>query len=140
MIEILNRQKTRRVERAAFERLLRTLIRRYGVRKAAVTLGFIGDAAIRKLNRDWRGKDKPTDVLSFPQMRKGPDGYFHLGDILISVPRAAAQAKDLGHSLRFELQFLTIHGFLHLLGFEHGRGHEEEEARLVAALLRRKGR
>ncbi len=140
MIEILNLQKTRRIERVRFERLLRALIRRYGVRKAAVTLGFVGDAAIRRLNRKFRKKDKPTDVLSFPIMKRGPDGYFHLGDILISVPRAAAQARDLGHSLRFELQFLTIHGFLHLLGFEHFRGHEEEEARIVAALIEGKAR
>ncbi len=140
MIEILNLQKTRRIERLRFERLLRTLIRRYNVRKAAVTLGFVGDAAVRRLNRKFRGKDKPTDVLSFPVMKRGPDGYFHLGDIIISVPRAAAQARDLGHSLRYELQFLTIHGFLHLLGFEHFRGHEEEEARLVAELIERKGR
>ncbi len=86
MIEILNLQKTRRVERARFERLLRTLIRRYGVRKAAVTLSFVGDAAIRRLNRKFRKKDKPTDVLSFPIMKPGPDGHFHLGDIIISVP------------------------------------------------------
>jgi probable rRNA maturation factor len=140
MIEILNLQKTRRIERARFERLLRTLIRRYGVRKAAVTLSFVGDAAIRRLNRKFRKKDKPTDVLSFPIIKRGPDGFFHLGDIIIAVPRATAQARDLGHSLRFELQFLIIHGFLHLLGFEHFRGHEEEEARLVSALLDGKAR
>jgi probable rRNA maturation factor len=140
MIEILNLQKTGRIEGVRFERLLRTLIRRYGVRQAAVTLSFVGDAAIRRLNRKFRKKDKPTDVLSFPIMKRGPDGHFHLGDIIISVPRAAAQAKDLGHSLRFELQFLTIHGFLHLLGFEHGRGHEEEEKRVVAEWIEGKAR
>ena len=140
MIEILNRQKKTRIERARFERLLRTLLRRYGVRKGTVTLAFVGDATIRRLNRQFRKKDKPTDVLSFPIMERGPEGFFQLGDIIISVPRAAAQAKDLGHSLRYELQFLTIHGFLHLLGFEHFRGHEEEEARMSAALLEGKGR
>jgi len=140
MIEILNLQKTRRIERVRFERLLRTLIRRYNVRKAEVTLSFVGDAAIRRLNRKFRKKDKTTDVLSFPIMKRGPDGYFHLGDIIIAVPRAAAQAKDLGNSLRYEMQFLIIHGFLHLLGFQHFRGHEEEEARLVAELLEGKAR
>jgi probable rRNA maturation factor len=140
MIEILNRQKKTRIERARFERLLRTLLRRYGVRKGTVTLAFVGDATIRRLNRQFRKKDKPTDVLSFPIMERGPEGFFQLGDIIISVPRAAVQAKDLGHSLRYELQFLTIHGFLHLLGFEHFRGHEEEEARMAAALLEGKGR
>ena len=140
MIEILNRQKKTRIERARFERLLRTLLRRYGVRKGEVTLAFVGDAEIRGLNKRFRRKDKPTDVLSFPVMARGPEGRFQLGDIIISVPRAKAQARDLGHSLRYELQFLTIHGFLHLLGFEHFRGHEEEEARLTAALLEAKGR
>ena len=64
----------------------------------------------------------------------GPDGEFYLGDIVISVPRAERQARDLGHSLERELEYLAIHGFLHLLGFEHFAGHEDEEARLAAVL------
>ena len=140
MIEILNRQHRRRVERTAFERLLGRLVHRYRIRRADMALTFVDDPAIRRLNRRFRNKDKPTDVLSFPIGEKGPDGRFHLGDIVISVPRAEVQAAELGHSLRYELQFLTIHGFLHLLGFEHFRGHEEEEARLVAELLERKAR
>lgn len=138
MIEILNRQKNRRVERAPFEALLRSLVRRYGLRKAEVALTFVDDAAIRRLNRTFRGLNKPTDVLSFPVMERNPEGFFQMGDIIISVPRAAAQAERLGHSLSFELRFLTLHGFLHLLGFEHGLGHEEEEERLAKALLRKR--
>ena len=137
MIEILNRQRRHRIARAAFERLLRRLLRRYGVRRPAVTLAFAGDAEVRRLNRTFRRKDKSTDVLSFPLREKGPDGHFHLGDIIISVPRAAAQARELGHSLRYELEYLTAHGFLHLLGFEHFRGHEEEEAELASIFFRR---
>ncbi len=137
MIEILNRQRRRRVDRAAFERLLRRLLRRYGVRWPAVTLVFADDAEVRRLNRKFRRKDKTTDVLSFPLREKGPDGRFHLGDIIISVPRAAAQARELGHSLRYELEYLAAHGFLHLLGFEHFRGHEEEEAELAVFLSKK---
>ncbi len=102
-----------------------------------MTLAFAGDAEVRRLNRKFRRKDKPTDVLSFPLREKGPDGHFHLGDIIIAVPRAAAQARELGHSLRRELEYLTAHGFLHLLGFEHFRGHEEEEAELASLLFKK---
>jgi probable rRNA maturation factor len=134
MIEILNRQTRRRIERAGLERLLRRLTRFYGIRKPGLTLVLVGDDAIRRLNRTFRGKDKPTDVLSFPIMERTPEGEFHMGDIMISVPRAEKQAHDLGHSLRHEIEFLAVHGFLHLLGFEHFRGHETEEARLAALL------
>jgi len=138
MIEIQNRLTNRRIDPADFERLLRSLIRRYRVRRPSVTLVFVGDAAIRRLNRVYRKKDKATDVLSFPLMEKGPDGDLHMGDIIISVPRAAAQAGELGHSLDQELRYLTAHGFLHLLGFEHSRGHEEEEKKLAPSLVLKK--
>jgi probable rRNA maturation factor len=134
MIEILNRQSRRRIDRAGLARLLRRLTRFYGIRKPGLSLVLAGDAAIRRLNRTYRGKDKPTDVFSFPVMERTPEGAFHLGDIMISVPRAERQAGDLGHSLKHEIEFLTVHGFLHLLGFEHLRGHETEEARLASVL------
>jgi probable rRNA maturation factor len=134
MIEILNRQKRQKIDRAGLLRLLRRLTRFYGVRKPGLSLVFVGDAAIRTLNRAYRGKDKPTDVLSFPVMAPTPEREFYMGDIMISVPRAERQARDLGHSLRHEIEYLTVHGFLHLLGFEHFRGHEDEEARLAAVL------
>jgi probable rRNA maturation factor len=134
MIEIINRQRRRRVDRAGLGRLLRRLTRFYGLRRPGLTLVLVGDAAVRRLNREYRGKDKPTDVLSFPAMERTPEGVFHMGDIMISMPRAERQARDLGHSLRHEVEYLTVHGFLHLLGFEHFRGHETEEARLAAVL------
>ncbi|MDD8027301.1 MAG: rRNA maturation RNase YbeY [Acidobacteriota bacterium] len=134
MIEILNRQTRRRVDRAGLARLLRRLTRFYGIRKPSLSLVLVGDDAIRRLNRTYRGKDKPTDVLSFPVMEPTPEGDFHLGDIMISVPRAEKQARELGHGLKHEIEFLAVHGFLHLLGFEHFRGHETEEARLAAVL------
>ncbi len=72
-------------------------------------------------------KDKPTDVLSFPLGEKGPDGKFYLGDIAVAVPVAFRQSRAKGHGLDRELRMLAIHGFLHLLGFDHFAGIEEEE-------------
>jgi probable rRNA maturation factor len=134
MIEIINRQTRRRVDRAGLLRLLRRLTRFYGIRRPGLTLVLVGDDAIRRLNREFRGKDKTTDVLSFPAMERTPEGVFHMGDIMIAMPRAEKQAHELGHSLRHEVEYLAVHGFLHLLGFEHVRGHETEEARLAAVL------
>jgi probable rRNA maturation factor len=73
-----------------------------------------GDAELRKLNREWRGKDYPTDVLSFPSaMGEG------LGDLAISAARARVQAREFGHSTEDEVRLLMLHGVLHLLGMDH---------------------
>ena len=78
-----------------------------------------GDAELRRLNRDFRGKDYPTDVLSFPAgpwpQAPGP----RLGDVAISLPRARAQARRSGHSITQEIRILMLHGVLHLLGMDH---------------------
>ncbi len=79
------------------------------------------DEGIRRMNRDFRGVDRPTDVLSFPSLEgesTPADGDF-LGDIALSLERAAAQALEYGHSLKRELSFLAVHGALHLLGYDH---------------------
>ena len=135
MIEILNRQKKFRIDFDRFERLLKKLVRRYELNRPEIVLAFVADPEIQELNRRFRKKDRPTDVLSFPLNERGADGKFYLGDIIVSVPTAMAQARDLGHSLERELEYLTIHGFLHLLGFEHGRGHEAEEEKIRQALI-----
>jgi probable rRNA maturation factor len=127
MIEIINRQRKHPVRTRAFERLLRDLASRYRLKDPDVTLAFVGSAAMRTLNRKFMKKDRPTDVLSFPVGRKGPDGRYFLGDIIVAAPVAARQARDKGHGLERELKLLVIHGFLHLLGFEHFAGIEEEE-------------
>lgn len=96
---------------------------------AEISLTFTDNAGIREINREYRGIDKPTDVLSFPMLDFGEDeidaefetdeGLVMLGDIVISVERARAQAAELGHSLRRELAFLAAHSMLHLLGWDH---------------------
>lgn len=88
--------------------------------QAELTVVLTGDARLRALNRQYRGIDKPTDVLSFGDVEQmGESGNLYLGDVVISVPRARAQAKAAGHSLSAELQLLAVHGALHLLGHDH---------------------
>lgn len=130
MITLLNRQKKHRVRTRAFERLLGELAARYRLPSPEVSLAFVGEQAIRTLNRKFMKKDRPTDVLSFPLGEKGPDGKFYLGDIVIAVPVAFRQARAKGHSLDRELRLLAIHGYLHLLGYDHFAGIEEEERKL----------
>jgi probable rRNA maturation factor len=77
-----------------------------------------GDAELRKLNRDFRGKDYATDVLSFPG-DAGPWPARHMGDLAISIARARAQAREFGHSTEDEVRILMLHGVLHLLGMDH---------------------
>jgi probable rRNA maturation factor len=88
---------------------------------AEVSVTFTDDEKIRELNRGHRGKDTATDVLSFPM------NEFHLlGDIVISLERAAAQAELYGHSFERETAFLTVHSMLHLLGYDHETSQEDE--------------
>lgn len=100
------------------------------------SLTFVDDTAIRVLNRDYRGYDKPTDVLAFSQLEEA-DGFVfpeeeapQLGDVIVSVETAARQAAERGHALEDELALLVTHGLLHLLGEDHGT--PEEKARMWA--------
>ncbi len=97
--------------------------------KAELSVVLVSDRTIRKLNREWRGKDSATDVLSFPlSLEAPPVGLpFELGEIVISVERAVEQAESFGHSLERELAFLFVHGTLHVLGFDHETPEEEME-------------
>lgn len=90
---------------------------------------FVTNEQIQELNRQWRSKDAPTDVLSFPMdADEPPEGEpWELGDVIISVERADEQAQDYGHSLERELCFLFVHGALHVLGFDHETKKEEKE-------------
>lgn len=85
--------------------------------RGEVTVLLTTDAAIRRLNRQFRGKNKATDVLSFPAGDSGP--FRIAGDLAISVPVAGRQAEERGHSLSIELKVLMLHGLLHLAGYDH---------------------
>ena len=99
---------------------------------AEVSVTFCDNAYIRELNRDYRGKDKATDVLSFPQFDEGAfpldtEDVIPLGDIVISLERAKEQARELGNTYTREVAFLAIHSTLHLLGYDHERSPEDDE-------------
>lgn len=106
---------------------------------AEVNLLFVDNTQIRTLNHDTRNIDKATDVLSFPMLEQDEDGSLIiydedfiedrvlLGDIVISLEKAIEQAEEYGHSLHRELGFLVVHSVLHLLGYDHEKGHEEEQ-------------
>ena len=90
------------------------------------------DARLHELNLNYLGVDAPTDVLSFPASETDPEtGARYVGDILISIPRAQAQAEAAGHSLEAEVQLLVVHGVLHLMGHDHADA--EEKARMWKA-------
>ena len=109
----------------------------YGLSEGVeVGVTFLDDAAIQELNRDYRDKDRPTDVLSFalnegdePKIIDAPEEEL-LGDILISLETTARQAEEYGHSLERELAYLTVHGMLHLLGYDHEEPADQAEMRL----------
>ena len=98
---------------------------------ADLTIVLTGDNQIQVLDRNFLGKDTPTDVLSFPASETDPEtGRLYLGDIIISVPRAEIQSAAGGHSLQDELSLLVVHGVLHLLGHDHT--NMEEKAHMWA--------
>lgn len=109
----------------------RTLARFLAQAQAAVRLSgqvtvlLTSDAAIRKLNRQFRGKNKPTDVLSFPAGNLIQSREKIAGDLAISVPTARRQGTACGHSLAIELKVLILHGLLHLAGYDHESDHGE---------------
>lgn len=94
-----------------------------------VSVSFVGDEEIRDLNRDYRGVDKSTDVLSFPMDDEFIIDNRILGDVIINTRRVMEQAKELGHSDERELSYLTVHSILHLLGYDHMEDEDKREMR-----------
>jgi probable rRNA maturation factor len=135
MIEIINRQKKHKIKKNRYKSLLEKLVAHYQLDNPEVTLAFVNDKTLKELNKKFLDKDALTDVLSFPVRETGADGKYYLGDILISVQRAMDQSAAQNHSLEKELDILTIHGFLHLMGFEHSKGLEKEETKIQKLLL-----
>lgn len=93
-----------------------------------ISVSFVDNEEIRQLNRDYRNIDKETDVLSFPMEEDFMIPMPLLGDIIISVEKAAEQAEDFGHSLEREITYLTAHSMFHLMGYDH---MEEDEKRIM---------
>ncbi|MFK2824405.1 rRNA maturation RNase YbeY [Bacillus sp. B190/17] len=131
--------ETEELEAEAFQ-LVEVLLKLTAEREDAasdseVSVTFTDNERIREINREYRGKDKPTDVISFALEEmdeeeveiSGAEGMPRiLGDIIISVTRAKEQAEEYGHSFERELGFLAVHGLLHLLGYDHMTEEDEK--------------
>jgi probable rRNA maturation factor len=127
------------VDKGRVRRIVRQVLKDEGVPLPyEISLVFTDSHTVRKLNRDYRGTDEPTDVLAFHMLPQNgnassfalpPDGVTRLGEVIISYPQALEQAKEQGHSLERELALLVIHGILHLLGYDHEEPAEEHRMR-----------
>ena len=114
MIEVVNRQRRLQIDTRAWSNFATKALAAIGKSESAATIAFVSDKKIRELNRQFRGIDKATDVLSFPS--DGPD---ELGDVAVSVDTAAVQAKENGLKFDEEIAQLILHGLLHLSGYDH---------------------
>jgi probable rRNA maturation factor len=129
------------VDKNWLERIARRVLEDESIASSAEMGLLITDSkTIQKLNRIYRGQDKPTDVLAFqmtPDMNQEPEGSFvsppdgirHLGEVVISYPQAVKQAQEQGHGVTRELALLIVHGILHLLGYDHELPEEEQKMR-----------
>ena len=122
-IVLVDRQRKHVVRKTDIRRVLQQAASALKI-EGELAIVFAGDTLLQKLNRDYRFKDKPTDVLSF----KGQDKDMGLGDVIISVETARANAPRFGRTLDRELEVLALHGFLHVLGYDHEADDGEMEA------------
>lgn len=117
------------------QKILEHAAKEEGMGESEVSVTFVTNEMIRDINREYRGKDQPTDVISFAmeELGEGETAIIGsqeprmLGDIIISLDRTKEQAADYGHSFERELGFLAIHGFLHLLGYDHMTEEDEKK-------------
>jgi probable rRNA maturation factor len=135
-IEVINRQRLARLDCAAIAELASATLASVGRQMEFATIAFVRDREIRRLNRDFRGKDRATDVLSFPATNEGADEDGFLGDIVIATDTAIRQAEENGVSLEREVSELVIHGLLHLCGYDHEK--DDGEMNRIELKLRRK--
>ncbi len=148
---ILNRQRAVRVARGPLEEFFRRVLREMKLRDSDITICFVSDAEIARMNLAFRGKKGPTDVLSFPAGKKRKKRNYtedtedaedteksYLGDIAIAPETARRYAKKNGRSLNNELRVLILHGVLHLLGYDHETDRGEMD-RIEQKLRRRFG-
>jgi probable rRNA maturation factor len=119
MVEIVNRQRRRRLNPTQWREFAQTALAAITKAEKTVTLVFLSDDALKKLNRRFRGKNYATDVLSFPSGAQQFEDQKDLGEVIISVQRAAAQAKEHSLSFSVEVKQLILHGLLHLSGYDH---------------------
>ncbi len=143
-VDVVNKQRLLKLERKPIMQLGQAVLARIDRTEGAATITFIRDAAMQQLNRDYRGFDKPTDVLAFAYHEQMSDnepdhnaGF--LGDVVISVETAARYAREQNIGFETEINWLVIHGLLHLAGYDHETDNGEMrrlERRLRKELLR----
>ena len=121
MIEVINRQRRRKINANQWREFSEKALQALGGDDQSAAIVFVGDEAIRKLNRQFRGKSYATDVLSFPSKAEPfeVENGSQLGEVVISVQRAATQAKEHRLSFSDEVRQLILHGLLHLCGYDH---------------------
>jgi probable rRNA maturation factor len=137
-IEIINRQQQRRVNSKKWREFAERALHVTGKRRCDATIVFVSDAAIKRLNQQFRKKDYATDVLSFPSQHEGFEKELktNLGEVVISLDRAAAQAEENGLTFSNEVEQLILHGLLHLRGYDHET--DKGEMNRLELKLRRK--
>ena len=133
MIEVVNRQRRLGIDAKRWSNLAEKALSAIGKSESSATIAFVSDKRIRELNRQFRGIDKATDVLSFPAEEE-----FNLGDIAVSVETAALQARENGLPFDQEIAQLILHGLLHLCGYDHETDNGEMN-RLELRLRRKLG-
>jgi|ADKJ01.1.fsa_nt_gi conserved hypothetical protein TIGR00043 len=126
--EVYSKEITKKFLKDITEKILSEL----NLNNVEISITLTDNERIREINKEWRGKDKPTDVLSFPQDETIGYKYRLLGDVIISLPYAKAQAEEIGFTLKEEVLRLMIHGILHLLGYDHETN--EEDAKIMFEL------
>jgi probable rRNA maturation factor len=121
MIEVVNRQRRNKISAKQWREFGEKALLAIGEDNQSVAIVFVGDEAIKKLNRQFRGKNYATDVLSFPSHAEAfeVEPQSQLGEVVISVHRAMAQAKEHGLTFPREVKQLILHGLLHLCGYDH---------------------
>lgn len=137
-IEIINETKEQIPELETLLDLLNFAAQKQQVENIIFNVIIVDNNYIHQLNKEYRGVNRPTDVISFALEDNGSmETEFGrvLGDIYISIDKAREQAKEYGHSLKRELSFLSIHGFLHLLGYDHMNPEEEKEMFEIQELI-----
>jgi probable rRNA maturation factor len=120
------------------KKVIKRALKHEKVENAYFSIIFVNEEEIKKINKEYRGIDKVTDVISFA-LEDSKDTINNdlriLGDIYICIPRMLEQAKNYGHSIKRELSFLTIHGLLHLLGYDHMEKEDEKEMFALQELI-----
>lgn len=128
-VEIVRRGAGKKFSIRKLKTIARSVLDLTGRKDAELSLALVGNAEMRKLNAKYRMKDYPTDVLSFPCGKELPIQTPLLGDVIISVEKAASQARERRRTLDEEMATLLIHGIVHLLGYDHERS--ANDARLM---------